>query len=49
MNTMVWGAAGVFGRSGRGNLPPIEMPADAVYSDLYTPKLLFFRALLKKK
>ncbi|ASJ56641.1 hypothetical protein BP422_25740 [Brevibacillus formosus] len=26
-----------------------EMPADVVYSDLYTPRLFFFRALLKKK
>lgn len=26
-----------------------EMPADVVYSDLYAPRLFFFRALLKKK
>lgn len=26
-----------------------EMPAGVVYSDLYAPRLFFFRALLKKK
>ncbi|MFA4136963.1 MULTISPECIES: class I SAM-dependent methyltransferase [unclassified Brevibacillus] len=26
-----------------------EMPTDVVYSDLYAPRLFFFRALLKKK